>query len=132
MQSFKNWLITTLLKKDKLVAVPENWQVDYIKTAADKIKNQKAVAELINEYNALLRDYYYKHSIKELQEVLKDNDIAYKTSMSKEELAELCQQIDNKVENGLSQKKKDIRAEIKELEAQLAALGLKKSEIKSF
>lgn len=26
---------------------------------------------------------------------------------SKEELAELCQQIDNKVENGLSQKKKD-------------------------
>ena len=29
-----------------------------------------------------------------------------------------------------AQKKKDIRAEIKELEAQLAALGLKKSEIK--
>lgn len=92
MQSFKNWLITTLLKKDKLVAVPESWQVDYIRTAADKIKNQKAVAELINEYNALLKDYYYKHSIKELQETLKDNDIAYKTSMSKEELAELAYQ----------------------------------------
>ena len=30
----------------------------------------------------------------------------------------------------LAQKKKDIRAEIKELESELAALGLKKSEIK--
>lgn len=92
MQSFKNWLITILLKKDKLVAVPESWQVDYIKTAADKIKNSKAIAALIDEYNLLLKDFFLKHSVKELQETLKDNDIIYKTTMSKEELAELAYQ----------------------------------------
>lgn len=92
MQSFKNWLITILLKKDKLVAVPESWQVDYIKTAADKIKNSKAVVALIDEYNSLLKDFFLKHSVKELQETLKDNDIIYKTTMSKEELAELAYQ----------------------------------------
>ena len=92
MQSFKNWLITILLKKDKLVAVPESWQVDYIKTATDKIKNSKAVVALIDEYNSLLKDFFLKHSVKELQETLKDNDIIYKTTMSKEELAELAYQ----------------------------------------
>lgn len=92
MQSFKNWLITILLKKDKLVAVPESWQVDYIKTAADKIKNSKAIAALITEYNSLLKDFFLKHSVKELQETLKDNDIIFKTTMTKEELAELAYQ----------------------------------------
>lgn len=90
MQSFKNWLITVLLKKDKLVAVPESWQVDYIKTAADKIKNSKAIVELIDEYNSLLKDYFMKHSVKELQETLKDNNINFKTTLSKDELAALA------------------------------------------
>lgn len=90
MQSFKNWLISILLKKDKLVAVPESWQVDYIKTAADKVKNSKAIAELITEYNALLKDFFGKHSVKELRDILDKEKIPYKTTMSKEELVALA------------------------------------------
>ena len=47
---------------------------------------------MIDEYNLLLKDFFLKHSVKELQETLKDNDIIYKTTMSKEELAELAYQ----------------------------------------
>ena len=43
MRTFKNWLITVLLKKDKLVAVPEKWQVDYVKTASNNVKNTQAI-----------------------------------------------------------------------------------------
>ena len=51
MQRFKNWLITILLKKDKLVAVPESWQTEYVQLAGDKVRNKQNIAMLINEYN---------------------------------------------------------------------------------
>ena len=51
MQRFKNWLITVLLKKDKLVAVPESWQTEYVQLAGDKVRNKQNIAMLINEYN---------------------------------------------------------------------------------
>lgn len=88
MRTFKNWLITTLLKKDKLVAVPEKWQVDYVKTASNNVKNTQAIISLIKEYNELLLDYFKKCSIKELKEVITDTNI--KGITSKEQLVQIA------------------------------------------
>jgi len=90
MQKFKNWLITALLKKDKLVAVPLTWQTEYVQLAGEKVNNKKVIATLITEYNNLLKDYFDKCSIKELQDTLADGDVKYKTSMSKQELSDLA------------------------------------------
>ena len=78
MQRFKNWLITVLLKKDKLVAVPQSWQTDYVKLAGDKVKKNGTIAMLVTEYNNLLHAE------------LADSDAKVKAGMSKEELVELA------------------------------------------
>ena len=88
MQTFRNWLITALLKKDKLVAVPEKWQEDYVKTAANNVKNTQAIAALIKEYNDLLLDYFKKCSLKELKENITDTNI--KGITSKEQLVNIA------------------------------------------
>lgn len=88
MRTFKNWLITTLLKKDKLVAVPEKWQVDYVKTASNNVKNTQAIISLIKEYNELLLDYFKKCSIKELKEIITETNI--KGITSKEQLVQIA------------------------------------------
>lgn len=88
MRTFKNWLITVLLKKDKLVAVPEKWQVDYVKTASNNVKNTQAIISLIKEYNELLLDYFKKCSIKELKETITDTNI--KGITSKEQLVQIA------------------------------------------
>ena len=88
MRTFKNWLITTLLKKDKLVAVPEKWQVDYVKTASNNVKNTQAIISLIKEYNELLLDYFKKCSVKELKETITDTNI--KGITSKEQLVQIA------------------------------------------
>ena len=88
MRTFKNWLITALLKKDKLVAVPEKWQVDYVKTASNNVKNTQAIVSLIKEYNELLLDYYKKCSVKELKEIITDTNI--KGITSKEQLVQIA------------------------------------------
>lgn len=88
MRTFKNWLITALLKKDKLVAVPEKWQVDYVKTASNNVKNTQAIVSLIKEYNELLLDYFKKCSIKELKETITDTNI--KGITSKEQLVQIA------------------------------------------
>lgn len=90
MQRFKNWLITALLRKDKLVAVPESWQTEYVKLAGDKNRNQGIIATVITEYNQLLKDYFNKCSVQELKEELKDTDVQVKSTMSKSELVELA------------------------------------------
>lgn len=90
MQRFKNWLIDVLLKKDKLVAVPESWQTEYVKLAGDKVRNKSNIAMLISEYNKLLKDYFNKCSIKDLQEELTNSKIDFKTTMPKQELVELA------------------------------------------
>ena len=88
MNKFKNWLITTLLKKDKLVAVPEKWQADYVKTASNNVKNTQAIVSLIKEYNELLLDYFKKCSVKELKEIITDTNI--KGITSKEQLVQIA------------------------------------------
>ena len=70
MGKFKNWLITKLLEKDKLVCVPQSWQKDYVRLAGDKVQNKQIIASLITEYNGLLRDYFNKCTIEELTEEL--------------------------------------------------------------
>ena len=88
MRTFKNWLITALLKKDRLVAVPEKWQVDYVKTASNNVKNTQAIVSLIKEYNELLLDYFKKCSVKELKEIITDTNI--KGITSKEQLVQIA------------------------------------------
>lgn len=92
MQKFKNWLISRLLKKDKLVAVPESWQVDYVKLAAAKVKNGTALQAIMLEYNELLQDYYAKCSTKELSQMCKDAEIKVKATASKEVMANMLYQ----------------------------------------
>lgn len=88
MQSLKNWLITALLKKDKLVAVPQSWQNDYVRMAGDEYNKRQTIVSLMNEYNGLLKDYFDKCSVKELQDTLKDAGAEVKTTMTKQELVD--------------------------------------------
>lgn len=90
MQTFKNWLIGRLLKKDKLVAVPESWQTDYVKTASANVSNRNALISIIKEYNNLLKDYFEKCSIKELTNTLTEEKVEIKTGLSKAELVDLA------------------------------------------
>lgn len=90
MQHFKNWLIDALLKKDKLVAVPVSWQEDYVKMAGNQVKQKTAIAAVITEFNNLLKDYFEKCSVKDLQEELTGAEISFKSNMSKAELVELA------------------------------------------
>ena len=88
MTKFRNWLITLLLKKDKLVAVPEKWQEDYVKLASNNVKNTQAILSLMKEYNELLLDYFNKCSVKELKEMITDTNI--KGMNSKEQLVQVA------------------------------------------
>lgn len=72
--------------------MPEDWQRDYVKLASNELKNKGVIASLITEYNALLKDYYSKCTIKDLQEELTEGEVDFKTSATKEELAELAYQ----------------------------------------
>ena len=101
MNKVKNWILTTLAKSDKLICVPEDWQKDYIKLAAEQVENGKTMQILIKEYNSLLRDYHSKCSIKELRELLSDCNVATNTTMSKEDLVNLATK-----EFGMSYEKK--------------------------
>ena len=53
-------LIDKLLTKEKLVAIPQDCQKEYVKLAGDKIRNGKTIDQLVREYNLLLKDYYDK------------------------------------------------------------------------
>lgn len=90
MQKFKNWLIDALLRKDKLVAVPTSWQTEYVKLAGDAVRNKETIATLVTEYNKVLKDFFDKCSVKELQETLADGEVKFKTNMSKQELSDLA------------------------------------------
>lgn len=73
-----------------MVCVPESWQRDYVKLASNELKNKGVIASLITEYNGLLKDYYEKCSVKDLQEELKAAEVDFKASAPKEELAKLA------------------------------------------
>ena len=79
-------LIDKLLTKEKLVAVPQDWQKEYVKLAGDKIRNGKTIDQLVREYNLLLKDYYDKHSVRELRIRLKEDGIKVSANAPKEEL----------------------------------------------
>lgn len=68
-------LLNHLLDRDNLVAVPVEWQKEYVKLAADKVRNGQAIAELMKEYNSLLEDYLNKCTMKELKAMIKDAGI---------------------------------------------------------
>lgn len=86
MQRLKNRLVSYLLRKDKLVAVPMSWQEEYVKLIKDSNNQKQAIGTIIEEYNQLLKDFFNKNSVKELQEVLRESGIIFKTTDSKEEL----------------------------------------------
>ena len=58
-----------------MVAVPEEWQKEYVKLAGDKVRNGQTIAELMKEYNKLLEDYFNKCNMKELKALIKDAGI---------------------------------------------------------
>ena len=86
MNKFKNWLITKLLQADDLVAVPKNWQKEYVKLAADKVRNGQVIDTIMEEYNTLLTDYLKKCSIKELKDMIKDAGCRVPPSADKDSL----------------------------------------------
>lgn len=85
----KNWLITKLLEKDKLVCVPQSWQNDYVKLAAEKVHNKEVIAMLVTEYNGLLQDYYNKLSKEELKTELAECELDL-TDKTQAELATIA------------------------------------------
>ncbi len=90
MGRIRNKIITALLKKDKLVAVPEKWHRDYVRMAGDEVKRNEAIATIITEYNKLLSDYFHLCSVNLLHDTLDGEKIKYKTTMTKDELANLA------------------------------------------
>ena len=68
-------LLNYLLDRDNLVAVPIEWQKEYVKLAGDKVRNGQTIAELMKEYNSLLEDYLNKCTMKELKAMIKDAGI---------------------------------------------------------
>ena len=70
--------------------MPTSWQTEYVKLAGDSVRNKQTIGTLISEYNKLLQDFFNKCSVKELQETLADGEVKFKTSMSKQELADLA------------------------------------------
>ena len=82
MKKFRTWLIEKLLKLDGMIAVPEEWQKEYVKLAGDKVRNGQTIAELMKEYNKLLEDYLNKCNMKELKAMIKDAGITNITADS--------------------------------------------------
>lgn len=75
MQKLRDKILEHLLKHSGLVAVPEEWQKEYVKLAGDKVRSGQAIAELMKEYNQLLEDYLNKCNMKELKAMIKDAGI---------------------------------------------------------
>ena len=82
MKKFRSWLIDKLLKHDGMVAVPEEWQKEYVKLAGDKVRSGQTIAEIIKEYNKLLEDYFNKCNMKELKGLIKDAGVTNITADS--------------------------------------------------
>jgi hypothetical protein len=82
VKKFRSWLIEKLLKHDGMVAVPEEWQKEYVKLAGDKVRSGQTIAEIIKEYNKLLEDYFNKCNMKELKALIKDAGVTNITADS--------------------------------------------------
>lgn len=75
MKKLRTWLVEKMLSHDGMIAVPADWQKEYVKLAGDKVRNGQTIAELIREYNELLEDYLNKCNMKELKGMIKDAGI---------------------------------------------------------
>lgn len=82
----KEKLMNKWLAEDKLVCVPATWQKEYVKMAGGKVRTARLIQQLMDAYNELLLDFYQKHSIKELKDILKEQSIKIDTSWDKDEL----------------------------------------------
>lgn len=82
MRKLRTWIVEKLLKHDGMVAVPEEWQKEYVKLAGDKVRNGQTIAEIMKEYNSLLEDYLNKCNMKELKGMIKDAGITNITADS--------------------------------------------------
>lgn len=82
MKKFRTWLVEKLLNHDGMIAVPAEWQTEYVKLAGDKVRNGQTIAELIKEYNKLLEDYLNKCNMKELKAMIKDAGVTNITADS--------------------------------------------------
>lgn len=86
MQNFRNWLLSLLLKKDNLVAVPVSWQRDYAQLCGYKIQVREDMNVLVEAYNDLLKEFYAHLTVAELKQEIKENKIPLKSAASKEEM----------------------------------------------
>ena len=65
-----------------MIAVPSEWQKEYVKLAGDKVRSGQTIAEIMKEYNQLLEDYLNKCNMKELKGMIKDAGITNITADS--------------------------------------------------
>lgn len=82
MKKLRTWLVEKLLKHDGMIAVPSEWQKEYVKLAGDKVRSGQTIAEIMKEYNQLLEDYLNKCNMKELKGMIKDAGITNITADS--------------------------------------------------
>ena len=82
MKKLRTWVVEKLLKHDGMIAVPAEWQKEYVKLAGDKVRSGQTIAELMKEYNQLLEDYLNKCNMKELKGMIKDAGITNITADS--------------------------------------------------
>lgn len=65
-----------------MIAVPAEWQKEYVRLAGDKVRSGQTIAEIMKEYNQLLEDYLNKCNMKELKGMIKDAGITNITADS--------------------------------------------------
>lgn len=82
MKKLRTWVVEKLLKHDGMIAVPAEWQKEYVKLAGDKVRSGQTIAEIMKEYNQLLEDYLNKCNMKELKGMIKDAGITNITADS--------------------------------------------------
>ena len=86
-KKIKEKLMNKWLAEDNLVCVPATWQKEYVKMAGGKVRTGRLIQQLMDAYNELLLDFYQKHSIKELKDILKEQNIKIEAEWTKEDLA---------------------------------------------
>jgi hypothetical protein len=82
VKKLRTWIVEKLLKHDGMIAVPSEWQKEYVKLAGDKVRSGQTIAEIMKEYNQLLEDYLNKCNMKELKGMIKDAGITNITADS--------------------------------------------------
>lgn len=90
MEKLKTKFMNRLLRHDGLIAVPEGWEIEYVKLAGDKVRLGQTITDLIKAYNELLEDNLKRCSITELKGMIKDAGLNIPKGIGKEELIDLA------------------------------------------